>query len=255
MKSLINGSRNFALSFLVTLATIFTAQAADKVTYYHNDALGSPVAATNQLGQVIWRETYKPYGQRTTNAPASANNKTWFTGKQEESALGINYFGARWYHPVAGRFLIFDPAGVSPENIHSFNRYEYANNNPYANVDPDGNEVVSASAKNNVVLEKMINARASGIFKFDSQNKLQMVNSSSQSGHSDYYRDGLSSAIASSNTITLDIATKFTDPNGKTYNVDSVGGGLTSGPSSGPSAGTSGKPGRPPADPAGDRTG
>ena len=96
MKSLIN----FSLSFLFSLATIFTAHAGEKITYIHNDALGSPVAATNQLGQVIWRETYKPHGQRTTNAAASANNKTWFTGKQEEAALGINYFGARWYHPV-----------------------------------------------------------------------------------------------------------------------------------------------------------
>ena len=140
MKSLINGSQNFALSFLLILATIFTAHAGEKITYIHNDALGSPVAATNQLGQVIWRETYKPHGQRTTNSAASANNKTWFTGKQEEAALGINYFGARWYHPEIGRFLVIDPAGVAPENMHSFNRYAYANNNPYANVDPDGRE-------------------------------------------------------------------------------------------------------------------
>src|SRR5690606_14604882 len=105
----------------------------------------SPVAATNQQGQVIWRETYKPHGQRTTNATASANNKVWFTGKQEESALGINYFGARWYHPEVGRFLVIDPVGVAPGNIHGFNRYSYANNNPYAYVDPDGREAACVS--------------------------------------------------------------------------------------------------------------
>jgi len=126
-------------ALLVLLATSFT-HAGDKITYYHNDALGSPVAATNQLGQVIWRETYKPHGQRTTNAAASINNKVWFTGKQEESALGINYFGARWYHPEVGRFLVIDPVGVSPDNIHSFNRYGYANQNPYGFVDPDGRD-------------------------------------------------------------------------------------------------------------------
>ncbi len=32
-----------------------------------------------------------------------------------------------------------DPADFYQENIHSFNRYTYANNNPYAYVDPDGN--------------------------------------------------------------------------------------------------------------------
>jgi len=135
----------FTLATLLALiATSFT-HAGDKITYIHNDALGSPVAATNQLGQVIWRETYKPHGQRTTNAAASTNNKVWFTGKQEESALGINYFGARWYHPEVGRFLVIDPVGVSPENIHSFNRYGYANNNPYGFVDPDGREAACVS--------------------------------------------------------------------------------------------------------------
>ena len=129
-----------ALTALLILITTLPALAGEKVTYYHNDALGSPVAATNQQGQVIWRETYKPYGQRTTNDAASANNTVWFTGKQEENALGINYFGARWYNPEVGRFLIFDPSGASPDNIRSFNRYAYANNNPYANVDPDGRE-------------------------------------------------------------------------------------------------------------------
>jgi len=135
----------FTLATLLALLATSFAGAGDKITYYHNDALGSPVAATNQQGQVIWRETYKPHGQRTTNATASANNKVWFTGKQEESALGINYFGARWYNPEIGRFLVIDPAGVSPRNIHSFNRYAYANNNPYGFVDPDGRETACVS--------------------------------------------------------------------------------------------------------------
>jgi RHS repeat-associated protein len=134
----------FSLAALLALIVTSLTHAGDKITYYHNDALGSPVAATNQLGQVIWRETYKPYGERTTKALASANQAVWFTGKPEESALGINYFGARWYHPEAGRFLVIDPAGVSPENIHSFNRYSYANNNPYTYVDPTGGIVETA---------------------------------------------------------------------------------------------------------------
>lgn len=135
---IIDVAKHIVLSCLLVFVALQPVHAGDKITYYHNDALGSPVAATNQLGQVIWRETYKPHGQRTTNATASANNKVWFTGKQEEAALGINYFGARWYHPEIGRFLVIDPAGVAPDNIHSFNRYAYANNNPYKYVDQDG---------------------------------------------------------------------------------------------------------------------
>ncbi len=47
---------------------------------------------------------------------------------------------ARYYDPVIGRFYSNDPASFS--NIHNFNRYAYANNNPYKYTDPDGNNAV-----------------------------------------------------------------------------------------------------------------
>ena len=37
-----------------------------------------------------------------------------------------------------------DPVGVDPSNLHSHNRYAYANNNPYKFVDPTGNIVETA---------------------------------------------------------------------------------------------------------------
>ena len=43
---------------------------------------------------------------------------------------------ARYYDPVIGRFYSNDPIGF--RDVHSFNRYAYANNNPYKYVDPDG---------------------------------------------------------------------------------------------------------------------
>ena len=53
--------------------------------------------------------------------------------------------GARWYDPVVGRFLGVDPKGVSLSNYNSFNRYEYANNNPYKFVDPNGKASIDAN--------------------------------------------------------------------------------------------------------------
>jgi uncharacterized protein RhaS with RHS repeats len=47
---------------------------------------------------------------------------------------------ARYYDPVIGRFYSNDPIGF--RDVHSFNRYAYANNNPYKYVDPDGREVI-----------------------------------------------------------------------------------------------------------------
>lgn len=54
---------------------------------------------------------------------------------------------ARWYDPVVGRFMAIDPVGFEEANPQSFNRFTYANNNPYKYVDPDGreNEILNGS--------------------------------------------------------------------------------------------------------------
>ncbi|MGQ0594225.1 MAG: RHS repeat domain-containing protein [Gammaproteobacteria bacterium] len=125
--------RFIAALFLACLSLM--AQGVEVVTYYHNDALGSPIIATDQQGRVVWRKSYAPYGQPI--GPA-APNEPGYTGKLEEPDLGIQNFGARWYDPRIGCFLTIDPAGFDPQNPQSFNRYAYANNNPYRYVDPDG---------------------------------------------------------------------------------------------------------------------
>jgi RHS repeat-associated protein len=121
---------------------VATAAAADTITYYHNDLAGSPVVATNESGQVIWRESYRPYGERTVNSAAALDNKVWFTSRRQDPETGLVYMGARYYDPVVGRFVSTDPAGFDEKNLHSFNRYAYANNNPYKYVDPDGRDPV-----------------------------------------------------------------------------------------------------------------
>ena len=127
------------ISLLLCLGLLSsTVQAADKVTYIHNDALGSPVAATDANGKLLWREDYKPYGERIRKEVASKDNTLWYTGKPHEEDFGLSYFGARWYSPQMGRFTGLDPAGFSEGNVQSFNRYAYANNNPYVYVDPNG---------------------------------------------------------------------------------------------------------------------
>ncbi|MGQ0595513.1 MAG: RHS repeat domain-containing protein [Gammaproteobacteria bacterium] len=129
--------RFIATLFLACLSLM--AQGVEVVTYYHNDALGSPIIATDQQGRVVWRKSYAPYGQPIGQ---TAPNEPGYTGKFEEPDLGIQNFGARWYDPRIGRFLAIDPAGFDPQNPQSFNRYAYGNNNPYKYVDPDGRVLV-----------------------------------------------------------------------------------------------------------------
>ncbi|MFC3678615.1 RHS repeat-associated core domain-containing protein [Bacterioplanoides pacificum] len=138
----------FFILFALILATGLSplAQAKDRVQYFHSDLSGSPVAATNTDGELLWEESYTPFGQRLKQS--ATDNTIGFTGKPEEAHLGLQYFGARWYHQASGRFISRDPASVLAHvesNPMMFNRYAYANNNPYRYVDPDGRSPVGAA--------------------------------------------------------------------------------------------------------------
>jgi RHS repeat-associated protein len=119
----------------------------ETITYFHNDLVGSPVAATNASRNIIWRESYRAYGDRLTNqlnnGTVTDRNSLHFSNKKTEALKGgatISYFQNRYYDPAIGRFLSVDPVHFKESNIHSFNRYAYANNNPYRFIDPLGLE-------------------------------------------------------------------------------------------------------------------
>lgn len=65
-------------------------------------------------------------------------DKPGYTGHVEDKALGLTYMQQRYYDPVIGRFYSNDPVGFTASNPMMFNRYAYANNNPYKYTDPDG---------------------------------------------------------------------------------------------------------------------
>lgn len=115
------------------------------ITYLHHDILGSAQSGTNSSGVVQWREQYSPFGEELQGISANAD-QAGYTGHIRDAATGLNYMQARYYDPVIGRFLSNDPVDAlshlsSPNGIYGFNRYAYANNNPYKYVDPDGQKV------------------------------------------------------------------------------------------------------------------
>jgi RHS repeat-associated protein len=126
------------LSVVFLALVINTVALADTVTYFHNDISGSPLAASDAAGNLLWKENYKPYGEKLNQSAPSSSNKIGYHGKAFDDATGLSYMGARYYDPVLGRFMGIDPVDFQASNLHSFNRYTYANNNPYKYVDPDG---------------------------------------------------------------------------------------------------------------------
>lgn len=84
---------------------------------------GSPLAATDAAGNLLWKENYKPDGEKLNQAAPSTSNKIGFHGKAFDDDTGLSYMGARYYDPVLGRFMGIDPVDFQEDNLHSFNRY------------------------------------------------------------------------------------------------------------------------------------
>jgi RHS repeat-associated protein len=102
----------------------------------HTDAIGSVRHKTDQFGTQVYEDVRAPYGSQLLGG--SYQNGPAFTGHMEDGATGLTYMKARYYDPVAMRFISPDPVYVDLGTGGNFNRYWYANNNPYSYVDPDG---------------------------------------------------------------------------------------------------------------------
>jgi RHS repeat-associated protein len=116
--------------------------AGGTVTFNHTDALGSPVAQTSGTGALLNNTTYEPYGY----VSAGTKHNIGFTGHVNDNESGLIYMQQRYYDPIAGRMLSIDPVATDANTGGSFNRYKYAENNPYRYVDPDGRFSESACA-------------------------------------------------------------------------------------------------------------
>ncbi len=128
------------LIWLALLMVGTTAHAGVTVRYQHTDALGSVIMETNASGQMIGsRHQYQPFGQGLNGQKTGLG----YTGHLEDTDLGLTYMQQRYYDPVIGRFYSNDPVGFTASNPMMFNRYAYANNNPYKFVDPDGKDAVA----------------------------------------------------------------------------------------------------------------
>jgi RHS repeat-associated protein len=113
------------------------------VHWYVADHLGGTSLLLDASGNVVSEIAYYPFG--LTRYEANGDNVYYrFTG-HEQDASGLQYFNARYYEPVTGRFLSVDPLYVETpisgfKNPQLLNLYAYALNNPGRYTDPDGTE-------------------------------------------------------------------------------------------------------------------
>ena len=124
------------LAALLPMVACGASSAQTTVKYVHTDALGSVVAMTDASGALVeTTREYEPYGEQLVPA---IKDGPGYTGHVQDAATGLVYMQQRYYDPMIGLFLSVDPVTAHSSPVGQFNRYRYADSNPYRFTDPDG---------------------------------------------------------------------------------------------------------------------
>ena len=107
-------------------------QRGQELSYYHRDEQLSTVFVTDGQGEIRNSYQYDAFGipLETTE---QLNNRIRYTGQQYDELTEQYYLRARYYNPVAGRFM--------QEDVYQgdgLNLYAYCGNNPVVYDDPSG---------------------------------------------------------------------------------------------------------------------
>lgn len=155
---------------------LITAEPAANIKWLVPDHLGTPRIILDQTGSLanVKRHDYLPFGEelfagsggRTTAQGYAVGDgvRQQFTRKERDTETGLDYFNARHYSSIQGRFISPDEFKGGPEELfrevdphdplfyaevaepQSLNKYQYCLNNPLRYVDPDGHQTTAADA-------------------------------------------------------------------------------------------------------------
>ena len=110
------------------------------VFFLHTDHLQSTNVITDLSGEQAHLYEYEPFGETVRDeGDADAATAYKYTGQEEDEAVGLYYYHARYYDASLGRFIQADSIVQSPYDPQTLNRYAYCRNNPVKFVDPSGN--------------------------------------------------------------------------------------------------------------------
>jgi len=139
-----------------------------RTVYFLKDHLGSIRASVQDTSTapVVGYDDYDPWGYILAGRSSISSGwssqagiiKNKFTGKEWDDEFGVNwnYFGARYYDPLTGRWMVVDPLA---QKYPSLSPYSYAANNPIIIYDPDGRVLKYIGSKTEISLLKSYVAR------------------------------------------------------------------------------------------------
>jgi RHS repeat-associated protein len=116
------------------------------------DQLGTPRMVIDKTGSLsgVRRHDYFPFGEEilpdnnwrnTAHGYGAVDDvRQKFTSKERDGETGLDYFGARYFASMQGRFTSVDPSNksIEPSDPQTLNRYSYTKNNPLRYIDKNG---------------------------------------------------------------------------------------------------------------------
>jgi RHS repeat-associated protein len=156
-----------ALAADVTWAFTTAQNGSGEIKWLVTDHLGSTRMVIDETGSLagIKRHDFAPFGEelyadmgiRIASLGYSADStRQKFTGKERDDETGLDYFEARYFSSIQGRFTSTDPITVTPARVldpQQLNLYAYVRNNPLSLIDPTG-MIIDTSRLSKEELEK-----------------------------------------------------------------------------------------------------
>jgi RHS repeat-associated protein len=199
---------------------------ANGTRYLTTDHISSPRVLTNSSAGVASRHDYMPFGEEILNGGRTSGMgysvadglRQKFTGKERDTETSLDYFIARYYSAIQGRFTSSDPGPLVPGDPQSFNRYAYVQNNPLKFIDPTG-EILTIRGEDAGYLIGELERLTGYKLKHDTKTGVVTIDNSEKrktgKGISDNLAKELEGAIGLKNAkgedVTVGITTKGTD--------------------------------------------
>lgn len=148
------------------------------VKWLVQDHLGSTRMVVDRSGSLagITRHDFAPFGEELSAGIRSEalgygadSVRQKFTGKERDNETGLDYFGARYFASVQGRFTSVDPLWINAKRLvdpQRLNLFSYVRNNPLKFIDPDGADL-ELTAKNDLDAKKKFRIYQMGLEKQD----------------------------------------------------------------------------------------
>ncbi|KAA3646532.1 MAG: hypothetical protein DWQ07_10000 [Chloroflexi bacterium] len=105
--------------------------------YHHTDALGSVRQLGDASQEIIFSQSYDPYGNLLNTVTAGPESNYGYTGEWTDDT-GMSNLRARYYAPGMGRFMSRDVWNGVVNRPLSLNRWNYVEGNPINRTDPSG---------------------------------------------------------------------------------------------------------------------